>query len=273
LPSIHPTAIVDPSAQIAEDATIGPYTIVEAEVVIGEGCRIGAHVTLGKRLRLGRGVEVYNYACLGTASQDLKHKGEVSRAEIGDETIVREFVTVNRGTREGGVTRVGPRVVLLAYSHVAHECVIEEGAVLVNGATLGGEVQVGRGAMVGGLVGIHQFSRLGEYVMIGANTKVSRDVPPYLLADGHPARPYGPNAVGLRRNRFTEPQIERIGQVYRELFNRGRSLEENYTAIEQRFGDCPFAASVLAFCRASRRGFIRPRTRRSLTIRPRLPVL
>ena len=148
--TIHPTAIIDPSAELAGDVEIGPYTIVEPDVRVGAGSRIGAHVTLAEHLRLGKRARVHNYACLGTMSQDLKHKGELSRAEIGDDVIVREFVTVNRGTREGSVTRVGDRAVMLAYSHVAHECTVEEGAILVNSATLGGEVRVGRHAIVGG---------------------------------------------------------------------------------------------------------------------------
>ena len=274
MPDIHPTAIIDPSARLAGDVTVGPYTVIEADVEVGPACRIGAHVTLGERLRLGRAVQVYNYACLGTASQDLKHRGQISYAEIGDECIIREFVTVNRSTREGGVTRVGPRVLLMAYCHVAHECTVDEGAILVNAATMGGEVHIGRYAYIGGLVGIHQFCHIGEYVMVGANSKVSQDIPPYLLADGHPARPFGPNIVGLRRNRFSETQIHQIHRIYRELFNRGRTLEENYRALEARFPDCPLAATILQFCRNSSRGFARPRLRRLTTaIHSDLPIL
>jgi UDP-N-acetylglucosamine acyltransferase len=259
--NIHPTAIVDPSAQIADDATVGPYTIIEENVQVGPQCRIGAHVTLGARLRLGRGVQVYNYACLGTASQDLKHQGEVSHAEIGEGAIVREFVTVNRATRAGGVTRVGPRAVLMAYCHVAHECVVEQDAILVNAATLGGEVVIGAGAMIGGLVGVHQFCRVGALAIVGAGSKVTQDVAPFLLADGHPARPFGPNVVGLERAGFDEAQIVEIRRIYRELFNRGRRLEDNIALIESRFGDGSFAGRILEFCRASRRGIARPRSR------------
>lgn len=259
---IHPTAIVHPSAELAADAEVGPYTIIEEAVRIGEGCRIGAHVTLGARLRLGERVTVYNYACLGTASQDLKHQGEVSSAEIGDDVTVREFVTVNRGTRAGGVTRVGDRVTLMAYCHVAHECRIEEGAILVNAATLGGEVQIGTGAIIGGLAGIHQFCRIGAYTILGANSKVTQDIPPYLIADGHPARPFGPNVIGLRRKGFSEAQILEIHRIYRELFERNRPLAENYRRIERRFPDSEFAATILDFCRAGSRGLARPRPRR-----------
>lgn len=259
---IHPTAIIHPSAELAGDVEIGPYTLVEAGVRIGAGCRIGGHVTLGERLRLGERVRVSNYACLGTASQDLKHQGEVSYAEIGDDAIVREFVTVNRGTREGGVTRVGRSAVLMAYSHVAHECVVEEEAILVNAATLGGEVRIGRRAIIGGLAGIHQFCRVGPYAILGANSKLTQDLPPYLMADGHPARPYGPNLVGLRRNGFTEEQILEIRRIYRALFDRGRQLAENMALIAQGFPQSGCAREILEFCQACRRGIARPRPRR-----------
>lgn len=260
---IHPTAIIHSSAQLDEDVEIGPYTIVEADVRVGPGCRIGAHATLGEHLRLGRRVRVFNYACLGTPSQDLKHHGQFSTTEVGDDVVVREFTTVNRGTREGSVTRIGDRAVLMAYSHVAHECVIEEGAILVNAATLGGEVWVGKQAMVGGLVGVHQFCHIGAHSIIGAGSKLTQDLPPYLLADGHPARPFGPNLVGLRRSGYGEEQIQEIRRIYRELFDRNRRLSENIAAIEGLFGESNYAAGILAFCRASMRGISRPRPRRA----------
>lgn len=255
---VHPTAIIDPSARLGEDVEIGPYTIVEADVRIGDGSRIGAHVTLGERLELGRHVRVYNYACLGTASQDLKHRGEISSARIGDDSIVREFVTVNRGTREGSRTLIGNGVALLAYAHVAHECVVEDGVILVNAATLGGEVHVGRHAVIGGLSGVHQFCRIGAHAMVGACSKVTQDVPPFLIADGHPARPFGPNQIGLERRGFSAEEILRIRQIYAELY-RERLLEESLAGIAARFANCPLAREVTAFCRGTQRGFIRPR--------------
>jgi UDP-N-acetylglucosamine acyltransferase len=258
---IHPTAIVDPSARIGEDVEIGPYTIVEADAQVGQGCRIGAHVTLGRNLRLGRRVRVFNYACLGTMSQDLKHMGEVSFAEIGNDVIVREFVTVNRGTCEGGVTRISDRAVLMAYSHVAHECVVEEEAILVNAANLGGQVHIGRRAMIGGLTGVHQSCRVGAFTIVGAKSKLTQDVPPYLVADGHPARPFGPNVVGLRRAGFTDLQIQEIRGIYRRLFDRSYSLKANFTRIQNEFPDSELASLILEFCQDSVRGIARPRPR------------
>ena len=260
--TIHPTAIVHPSAQLAGDVEIGPYSIIEADVRVGSGSRIGAHVTLGERLRIGARARVFNYACLGTMSQDLKHKGEISWVEIGEDVIVREFVTVNRGTREGGVTRIADRAVLMAYSHVAHECVVEEDAILVNAATLGGQVRVGHHAIVGGLVGVHQHCRIGPHAIVGACSKVTKDIPPYLVADGHPARPFGPNVVGLRRNGFSDGQIQEIRRIYRVLFSRSQSWLENMKALERGYPDSDYAATILEFCRASVRGVVRPQPRR-----------
>ncbi|MCE5231280.1 acyl-ACP--UDP-N-acetylglucosamine O-acyltransferase [bacterium] len=258
---IHPTSVVHPSAQIAEDVEIGPYSIVEADVRIGAGSRIGGHVTLGERLVIGRNVRVFNYACLGTASQDLKHKGQRSHCEIGDGSIIREFVTMNRATREGGVTRVGRRVLLMAYTHVAHECTVEDGAILANGATLGGEVHVGKHANIGGLSGIHQFCRIGAHAIIGASSKVTQDIPPFVMADGHPARPYGPNVIGLERCGFDEQQIALIRRILHKLYDRNGSLEENCEAIREMWPAEPAAAMVLEFVELSQRGIAHPRPR------------
>lgn len=258
---IHPTAIVHPSARIAGDVVIGPYTTVEAEVQIGEGCRIGGHVTLGQRLVLGRGVRVFNYACLGTESQDKKHHGQCSHAEIGDASVIREFVTVNRATREGGVTRVGSRCLLMAYSHVAHEGEIGDDVVLVNGATIGGEVVVETGAIVSGLACVHQFCRVGRFAIVGAGSKVTLDIPPYLLADGHPARTYGPNVVGLRRRGFSDETIQLIRRIYRELFSSEQPFARNLEEVAVRYEGIAEAERIVEFCRDGRRGIARPRVR------------
>lgn len=262
MPLIHPNALVDPAAELADDVEIGPYTIVEPGARIAAGCRIGAHATLGSGLRLAANVRVHNYACLGTRSQDLKHDGAPSFAEIGAGAIVREFVTVNCGTRPSSVTRVGAGCVLMAYTHVAHECDLGERVILVNAATLGGEVTIGRGAVIGGLVGVHQFCRIGEYAMIGASSKVTQDIAPYLLADGHPARPHGPNLVGLRRAGFDDEQIKEIRRIYRELFRRERTWQGNLGMVEQRFGNSCHGPEILTFCRTTTRGIARPRHRK-----------
>lgn len=258
---IHPTSIIHPTARLGEDVSIGPYTTIEAEVRIESGCRIGNYVTVGERTALGKNVRVFNYACLGTESQDRKHHGQISNVEIGEGTVIREFVTVNRATREGGVTRVGSNCLLMAYSHVAHECSLGEGVVLVNGATIGGEVLVEDFAIVSGLACVHQFCRIGRHAIVGAGSKVTLDIPPYLLADGHPARTYGPNVVGLRRRGFSNEQIQLIRRIYRELFSSERMFAENLANIATHYEDSPEAACIVEFCRDGQRGIARPRIR------------
>lgn len=260
---IHPTAIVDPTAQIEPDVVIGPYSIIEPHVCIGQGCQIGGHVTLGMNLRLGRRVKIFNYACVGTASQDLKHRGQHSWAEIGDDVIIREFATVNRGTRENSPTIVKKGALLMAYSHVAHECQIEEEAILVNNASLGGEVFVGRKAIIGGLTPVHQFCHIGTLAIIGAGSKVAQDIPPYFMADGHPARPCGINSIGLRRDRFTTPQIREIQRLFHELFHRERSLEQSLNFIAEKYDHSAEARELIAFCGRTTRGIAHPRNRQN----------
>ena len=261
MPHIHPTAIVDPTAQIEPDVVIGPYSIVEAHVRIGQGCHIGGHVTLGMNLRLGQRVKIFNYACVGTASQDLKHRGQHSWAEIGDDVIIREFATVNRGTRENSPTIVGNRALLMAYSHVAHECLIGEEAVLVNNASLGGEVVVGRKAIIGGLTPVHQFCHIGTLAIVGAGSKIAQDIPPYFMADGHPARPCGINTVGLRRARFNTEQIREIQRLFHELYHRERSYEQSLNYIAENYAESAEARELLAFCNQTTRGIAHPRNR------------
>lgn len=273
MPQIHPTALIHASAKIHENITVGAYTTVEADVKIGPGCRIGSYVTLGERLVLGSDVKVYNYACLGTDSQDKKFIGQTSSAEIGDRTVVREFVTVNRGTAEGSTTRVGADVLLMAYSHVAHECEIGDGVVLVNGVTLGGEVIVEPYATVSGLVGVHQFCRIGRHSIVGSNSKISQDIPPFVIADGHPARLFGPNVVGLRRHGFSDEAILEVRRIYRELFCPARSFIENMTFVSHAFEGSASALAIVDFCRASQRGIARPRPRAQLRSSERQPQL
>lgn len=258
---IHPTAIVHPSAEIAHDASIGPYSTVEADVRIGPGCRIGNYVTLGRRTVLHAGVRVFNYACLGTESQDKKHCGQISHVEIGERTVVREFVTVNRATREGGVTRVGSECLLMAYSHVAHECRVGDQVILVNGATIGGEVVIEDRAIISGLACVHQFCRIGRYAMVGAGSKVTLDIPPYLLADGHPARTYGPNVVGLRRAGFSDERIQQIRRIYRELFSGERVFADILDEIDLHYGESEEGRMIVEFCRQGERGIARPHIR------------
>jgi UDP-N-acetylglucosamine acyltransferase len=258
---IHPTAIVAPSAELARDVEVGPYAIIEAGVVIGEGSRVGGHAVIGRDTRLGRNNTIHHHAAIGTPSQDLKHKGEKSFLVVGDNNIFREFVTVNRATGEGKATRVGNGCALMAYAHVAHNSVLEDGVVLANCAELGGEVHVEERATVAGLVGVHQFCRIGAFAFVGACSKVTQDILPFVIADGHPARPYGLNLVGLRRHGFSSEAISALKSAYRCLFCRGMLLERALDALAAEHAVSPEVQRIVHFIRASSRRYkiARPR--------------
>ncbi|MDX1814774.1 MAG: acyl-ACP--UDP-N-acetylglucosamine O-acyltransferase [Thermodesulfobacteriota bacterium] len=180
---IHPAAIIDPGASLGENVDVGAYAIVGPRVTLGDGCRIGAHAVVESHARIGRGTRIFSFASVGAPPQDLKFQGEETWVEIGEGCTIREFVTVNRGTvTGGGTTRVGNGVLLMAYCHVAHDCHVRDRVIMANAATLGGHVDVGEGAIIGGLVGVHQFVRIGSYAIIGALSGIPLDIPPYVTA-------------------------------------------------------------------------------------------
>jgi len=223
---IDSRAVVSPLAEIAEGVEIGPFSVIGAHVVIGAGSWVGPHAVIKGPTRIGRDNKIFQFASLGDAPQDKKYKGENTRLEIGDRNVIREFVTVNRGTTQGdGVTRIGDDNLLMAYSHVAHDCRLGNQIVLSNVATLGGHVEIGDFAIMGGLSAVHQFTKVGAYCFIANNAAVTRDVPPYLMAVGQPAEPHSVNAVGLRRRGFTEEQILNVRRAYRVLYRSGLKLK------------------------------------------------
>jgi UDP-N-acetylglucosamine acyltransferase len=258
-PRIDPKAIVSSSAKIAEDATIGAFAIIGENAEIGPGCRVEAHAVIGDNTRLGRGNHVHHYAIIGTESQDAKFQGEFTRLEIGDNNIFREFVTVNRATGAGKATRIGSNCRLLAHAHVAHNCALEDGVILANCAELAGEVVVEENAIIGGLVGIHQFCRVGRHAIVGACSKVTQDIPPYMTADGHPARPRGVNVIGMRRHRFPNESIDAVKQAYRILFLRGLLLREALEALKSEFPQSPEVGHLVRFIESTSRAVARPR--------------
>lgn len=223
---IDARAVISPLAEIADDVEIGPFTVVGPHVLIGSGSRIGPHVVINGPTRIGADNKIFQFASLGDAPQDKKYRGEPTRLEIGDRNVIREFVTVNRGTIHGeGVTRIGNDNLLMAYSHVAHDCRLGSQIVLSNVATLGGHVEIGDFAIMGGLSAVHQFTKVGAYCFIANNAAVTRDVPPYLMAVGQPAEPHSVNAVGLKRCGFTEEQIRNVRRAYRVLYRSGLKLK------------------------------------------------
>ncbi len=228
---IDARAVISPQADIAEGVTVGPYSIIGPDVTVGAGTWIGPHVVLNGPARIGVDNKIFQFASLGDAPQDKKYQGERTRLEIGDRNVIRESVTVNRGTAQGaGVTRIGDDNLLMAYAHVAHDCQLGNQIVLSNVATLGGHVEIGDFAILGGLSAVHQFTKVGAYCFIANNAAVTRDVPPYVMAVGQPAVPHSVNAVGLKRRGFSDAQILNVRRAYRVLYRSGLKLK---IAMEQ----------------------------------------
>ena len=229
--SIHATAIVAPDAILGEGVEIGPYCVVGPGVEIGPRTRLAAHAAVHCHTRLGADNVVHSYASVGDAPQDKKYTGEPTRLEIGDRNVIREFVTLNRGTtKDRSVTTIGSDCLFMSYSHVAHDCQVGNQCVLANGATLGGHVVLGDWVIMGGFAAIHQFCKVGAHAFLANNTAVTRDVPPYVMAVGGPARPHSINSEGLKRRGFSAEQIRNLRNAYRTLYRSGLRLEE---ALEQ----------------------------------------
>ena len=253
---IHPTAIVDPGAEIGQDVEIGPHAVIEDNVVIGRGTVIkaGAHIAWG--CRLGKGVTVFSYAVVGTIPQDLKFGGEATTLEIGDRTVIREFATLNRGTLARGKTVVGSECFLMSYSHVAHDCIVGNHCILANSATLAGHVTIEDWVIAGGLVAVHQFVRIGCHAMIGGGWRVPKDVPPYTIAAGEPLKPVDLNKIGLQRRGFSEETVSRLKKAYKILFRSDTDMKRSLETLES-LGDLgPEVEHLKSFVHSSERGVI-----------------
>jgi len=258
LQRIDPTARISPHATLAEEVDIGPFAVVGDKVVIGEGTAIGPYCMIQGPTTIGKGCTFTGYASIGTPPQDHSYRGEETRLAIGDRNTVREFVTINRGTlKDRGVTTVGSDNLIMAYCHVAHDCVVGNHVVMGNLATLAGHVEIHDRAIIGGLAAIHQFTRVGAYTIIGGGSMVSLDIVPYAKASGDRASLFGVNTIGLKRNGFTKEQIERIEKAYRVLFKQGLMLKEAIHALEQEFPDHEEILHLVAFLASSKRGIAR----------------
>ena len=258
MPNIHPTAIVDPSAQVAPDATIGPYSIVGADVAIGAGTVLLSHVVVAARTTLGARNQVFQFASIGEIAQDRKYGGEPTTTTIGDDNVFREFVTVNGGTmQDRGDTRIGNGNLFLAYTHVAHDCVVGNSTTFSNNAQIAGHVQVDDWAVLGAFCGVHQFCRIGVHTMLGAAAIVLQDVPPYVTVQGYPAKPHGTNNEGLRRRGFTAEDILQIRRAYKILYRENLSLEEARARIEAESAAVPVLAPLAQFLAMPGRGIVR----------------
>lgn len=260
--SIHPTAIVDAKAELADSVSVGPYAVIGAGVRIGEGTTIGAHCTIEGPTTIGRDNRIFQFASLGAAPQDMKYRGEPTGLHIGDRNTIREFCTFNRGTAQDvGITRIGDDNWIMAYVHIAHDVQLANRTIMANNATLAGHVHVGEWAIVGGLSGVHQFTKIGAHAMIGFASHVSQDVPPFMMVSGNPLGVHGFNAEGLRRRGFSAERIAQVKQMHRLLYRQGLTLEDAKAAIAavaaEHSESKDDVALMLAFLGASNRGIAR----------------
>jgi UDP-N-acetylglucosamine acyltransferase len=257
--SIHPTAIIAAGATIGAEADIGPYAVIEDDVVIGERCRIGSHALIAAGTRLGTGCRIFNGASVGTVPQDLKFEGEYSTLTIGDNTIVREFCTINRGTKAAGATVIGKNCALLAYCHVAHDCVIGDNVVVSNNLAMGGHVVVGNNVGIGGLVIIHQFCRIGDNAFIAGGVRILKDVVPFAMCGGDPGDPriFGINTIGLERHGFDTDRRMKLKRAFRVLFRQGLTVADALDELPLAFPGDSDIQQLIAFIKTTQRGIIR----------------
>lgn len=256
---IHPTAIVDPGAEIDSNVQIGPYSVIAGDVKIHAGTIIGPHVTIDQYTTIGADCKIFQHAAIGAVPQDLKFGGEKSVVKIGRGTTVREFVTIHRGTEAGGgITEIGEENFLMAYTHIAHDCFTGQKVIFANAATLAGHIRVGDCATLGAFVAVHQFVRIGDYAFIGGVTGVTKDIPPYVLASGTPrARLHGLNAVGLKRHGFSTETMHALKRTYRILFRLGLTLNEGIERVTAEVDQIPEVVNFIEFIKSSERGITR----------------
>ena len=255
---VHPTAIVDPRAELDSEVEVGPYSVIGAGVRIGKGTKIHSHAAIQGRTTLGESNVVFPFASVGSAPQDLKYKGEPSELTIGSRNTIREYVSLNPGTTGGGmVTRVGDQNLLMMHCHIAHDCTVGSRNVIANGATLGGHVIIEDFVIVGGLVGIHQFVRIGTSAILGAGSMISKDVPPYCNATGDRARLRGLNVEGLKRRGFDLSVIETIRKAYRIAFNSKLRTDDALQRIRRELPAIPELEKFVTFIAESQRGVCR----------------
>lgn len=259
LRKIHETAVIYPGARLGRDVEVGPYSVIGENVFIGDGTKIGAHVVIEGWTTIGRECQIHHGAVVGNAPQDLKFKGEKTFVYIGDNSILREFVTVNRATGEGEETRIGSNCLLMGTVHIAHNCVLGNNVVISNHAGLAGHVVVEDRAIISGLSGVHQFVKIGRNAMIGGASKVVQDVPPYVIADGRPARVCGLNSVGIARAGLSDDVRKNLKRAYRMLYRSGMKLSEAIAAMEQELDSSEPVDHLLRFLRNVNRGICRSR--------------
>ncbi len=255
---IHATAIIDSKAELDANVEVGPYSVIRQNVSIGAGTVIGSHVSIEPYVTIGQDCHIFQYAAIGATPQSLKFKGEKTDVKIGRGTIIREFVTVHRGTEfGGGLTEVGEENFLMAYTHIAHDCITGKKVIFANNATLAGHIVVGDNATIGGLVAIHQFVRIGDYAYVGGKSAVVKDIPPYVIASGDRAKLHGLNSVGLKRHGFSQETLSLLKKAYRIIFRIGITLNEAIERVKAEVEQVPEVVNLIDFIKSSRRGITR----------------
>ncbi len=259
---IHPSAVINCSAEIGDDVTVGPNCFIGPEVEIGPKVDIGASVVIDGYTKIGEGCRIFHHAVIGTEPQDLKFKGEKTYVNIGRNTLIREFVTINRGTKSdsSGITNIGDECFLMAYVHIAHDCQLDNNVIMANGVNLAGHVHIAEHAIIGGLSAVHQFVSIGEYAFIGGYSAINMDIPPYASAVGNRAYIYGINTIGLNRNGFSPESIAIIKKAYRYIFSSDMNTSQAIEAIEKNIPHTPEIQKILTFIHASKRGILKRKT-------------
>ena len=255
---IHPTAIVDSRARLAANVSVGPYSVIDGDVEIGEDTSIGAHCVLTGHTTIGRENRIFHFCSIGEANQDKKYKGEPTRLAIGDRNVIREYCHLNRGTvQDAGVTTLGSDNWIMAYVHVAHDCVVGDHVTIANSTQLAGHVHVGDWATLGGFTGAHQFVKIGAHAMTGVASVVLQDIPPYVLVGGNPLAAHGINSEGLKRRGFTPEAIAALKRAYKTLYKSGLSLAEAKVELERQASESSEVRALVEFLAASTRGIVR----------------
>ena len=253
----QPLAYVHPQAKIAKNVVIEPFVNIEKNVIVGEGTWIGSNVTIMEGARIGKNCKIFPGAVISAIPQDLKYEGEDTTVKIGDNTTIREFVTINRGTKANMETIVGKNCLLMAYVHIAHDCIVGDNVILANGATLAGHIEIQDWAIIGGLSAVHQFVQVGQHAMISGGGMARKDVPPYTKAGREPLSYVGINSIGLRRRGFSSDQINQIQEIYRIIFLKNKNVSQAVNFIEANIPATPERDEILAFIARSTRGIMR----------------
>jgi UDP-N-acetylglucosamine acyltransferase len=254
---IHKTAIISDRAEIGSDVKVGPYSIIERDVVVGDGCQIASNVLLAEGAVLKAEVQVHHGAVIGSIPQDLKFEGEESQAVIGEKTVVREYATINRGTKDRGETTIGKDCLIMAYAHVAHDCALGDNVILANSVNLAGHIEIDEHAIIGGVVPVHQFVKIGAHAMIGGGYRVQQDIVPYALAAGYPLKIVGLNSIGLKRRGFERDAIKTLEEVYKILFFSNLNTTQALVKIDSEIEKTPEVQVVLDFMARSNRGIVK----------------